>query len=493
MRTWSGSEPLIAVRMPQPPTTEEIRAVWTEVMRGPSPDARPAADDLAAWAYDDFGPSGRVASRETIAEPGFTRVRFENGVVLNVKSAAYTRALIQVSIEMGGGRAALADADFQAASLGAGFVQSGGLGHHSQREIQDLFPDRRITVGVRVLNDVFQLNGSTAPHDVELQLQMMAALLSDPGFRDDFPGQRRQIVDAVYRSYRTQPMSVLTLAIGEAVAPGNPRLLPPREAMDALTMADIERLYRPVLTEAPLEITIVGDLPEARMIELAAATFGALPPRTAAPVQGQAFLMRYGEARPHVEAFHEGPADQAAFTAIWPLFVSEPSRRREQRALELLQIVLQERVRDEIREALGATYSPAVSLRFEDGGDDGALSVNVITAPADVERVREAVRRVIAEVAAGQIAPSELENARTPVLARVADGRATTAWWYGTLNGSAREPQRLRDALEWEADYRAMPLDELKQVAAAWLSGPAIEGVALPTPAPAPAPTTTAP
>jgi zinc protease len=484
VRAWSGSEPLIAVRMPQPPTKDEVSAAWTAVMQAPAPDARPVADDLAAWAYGDFGEPGRITSRETFVEPAFTRVRFENGVVLNLKSVTYTRALIQVSIEMGGGRAALPDADFQAASLGAGFVQLGGLGLHSQREIQDLFPDRRINIGVRMLNDVFQLNGSAAPHDIELQLQMMAALLSDPGFRDDFPGQRRQIIDAVYRGYRTQPMSVLTLAVGETIAPGNPRLLPSRDAMEALTMADIERLYRPVLTEAPLEVTIVGDLPEDRMIDLVAATLGALPPRAAVNIPDQAFVMRYGDARPHVEAFHEGPADQAAVTAIWPLFVSDPSRRREQRALELLRIVLQERIRDEVREALGATYSPGVALRFEDGGDDGALSVNVITAPADVERVREAVRRVIAEVAAGQIAQAELNNARTPVLARVADSRASTGWWYGLLSGSARDPQQLRDAFEWEADYRAMTLDELKQAAATWLSGPAIEGVALPTPAP---------
>jgi zinc protease len=92
--------------------------------------------------------------------------------------------------------------------------------------------------------------------------------------------------------------------------------------MDAVTMADIERLYRPVLTEAPLEVTLVGDMPEHRMIELVAATFGALPPRTAVPNPNHAYVMRYGDARPHVEAFHEGPVDQAALTALWPLFVS---------------------------------------------------------------------------------------------------------------------------------------------------------------------------
>jgi zinc protease len=97
-----------------------------------------------------------------------------------------------------------------------------GWGSIASGRFQDLFPDRRLGVGVRMLNDVFQLYASSPPLDTELQLQMMAALVSDPGFRDDFPGQRRQMIDAVYRAYRTQPFSVLNIAVGEAISPGNP-------------------------------------------------------------------------------------------------------------------------------------------------------------------------------------------------------------------------------------------------------------------------------
>lgn len=480
-RDWNGSEPLISVNMADPPAADEVRSVWAEVMGSPPPDQASEAASSAAWAYGDFGAAGTVVSREAISRPGFTRVRFENGVVLNLKTVAFTKDLIQLAIETGSGRAGIADADFQAASLGGGFVLGGGLGRHSQREVQDLFSDRRIGLAIRMLSDVFQVYGSTRPEDLEVQLQLAAALLTDPGFRDDFPGQRRAAIDSVYRSWRTRPMVVLKAAMLEVIAPGNPRGLPPRERMDALTMPDFERLYRPVLTHAPLEVTVVGDMPEERIIELVAATLGALPARSqAAPPRGDTFLLRYGDARPLVEAVHEGAADQAAFSAVWPLFVSDPSRRREQRALELLELILQERIRDEVREALGATYSPSVDVSFEDGGDQGALSVDVATSPADIERVRAAVRRVAAAVAAGEITQAELNIARTPILARVRDTRATTSWWYGVLNGSAREPQKLRDALEWESDYRRMTLRELKGAARRWLSGSPVEGIAVP-------------
>lgn len=486
---WNGSEPLIAVNMANPPTADEVRSVWAEVMSGAPPDQASQTASPDAWAYGDFGSAGGVVSREVVAQPGFTRVRFENGVVLNLKTVAFTRDLIQLAIETGSGRAGIADDDFQAASLGGGFVFGGGLGLHSQRELQDLFPERRIGLAIRMLSDVFQIYGSTRPADLEIQLQVAAAMLSDPGFRDDFPGQRRAAIDNVYRSWRTRPMAVLKAAMLESIAPGNPRGLPPRERMDALTMADFERLYRPVLTQAPLEVTVVGDMPEEHIIELVASTLGTLPARdrSSAP-RGDTFLLRFGDARPFVETGHDGAVDQAAFSAVWPLFVSDPSRRREQRALELLELILQERIRDEVRETLGATYSPGVELRFEDGGDQGALSVDVVTSPADIERVRAAVRGVVAAVAAGEITQAELNNARTPILSRVSDTRATTTWWFGVLNGSAREPQKLRDAFEWEADYRRMNLRELKDAARRWLSGSPVEGVAVPNSANAQAP-----
>ncbi|MDP3404481.1 MAG: insulinase family protein [Brevundimonas sp.] len=487
VRAWNTSEPLIAIVMPDPPPADEVRSLWASHAAALAPELRAAAPDVGSWAYGDFGPPGRIVSRERIRRPAFTRVRFANGVILNVKSVAHTRSQVQLAVDFGAGRASVTDDDYQTASIGVNFLFPGGLGQHSLTEVQDLFPERRLGLSFRMLDDTVQAWSTTTPADLERQLELTAAMFSDPGFRDDLAGQRQQMIDTVYRAWRSLPAVVAEIAISEALAPGNPRLIPPRERMDALTMADFDRLFRPLLTEGPLEVTLVGDMPERRMIDLVARTLGALPNRRAlAPAAAPPFVVRYGDARPQVSAVHEGSRDQAAYTAHWPLYVSDPARRREQRALQILRLVLQERVRAEVREALGASYSPGVSLTFEDDGDQGRMVIGVITAPADIARVGEAVRRVVGEIASGAVTLEELDNARGPALARAPDERATNSWWYSTLTGSAREPHRLRDPLEWEADYRAITLDELKTAARIWLSGPPIEGVALPTAEPSP-------
>ena len=484
---WNGSEPHLALILTPPPPAEEVAAVWRTAMSAEMAARTAAGPAATTWAYGDLGPPGQVVEQISIETPAFTRARLDNGVVLNVKSVAHTRDRITVDVRFGHGRRDVSDADYFAAGFGALFVGWGGLGRHSQTEIEDLFPNRQVGIDLSMTPDAFELSASTRPADLEVQLQLLTAFLSDPGFRDDYAGQRRVTIDGVYRSWRTNPASVIADALLQALAPGSPRGLPPRAAAGALSMADFERIYRTPLTTAPLEVTLVGDAPESEMIALAAATFGTLPPRGAhSGPRPDTFVLRFGDDRPEVMAHHDGPADQASVLLGWPLFVTSPERRREERVIHVLRDILQDRIRDEVREALGASYTPAVSATFDDNGDQGQLGISVATSPADVDRVREAVRRVVAAAAAGGLTQADLDAALAPRLANVEANRATNGWWRNALNGSDRQPHRLRDALDWEAAYRAITLEDIHLAARTWLSGPAIEGVALPA-APQPA------
>lgn len=479
---WDGSEPHLALLLTPPPPAEEVAGAWRTAM-GAEMAGRTAAGAAATWAYGDLGPPGRVVEEVSIEAPAFTRARLGNGVVLNVKSVAHTRDRITVDVRFGHGRRDVPDADYFAAGFGALFVARGGLGRHSQTEIEDLFPDRQIGIDLSMTPDAFELSASTRPADLEIQLQLLTAFLSEPGFRDDYAGQRRVTIDGVYRSWRTRPDAVLSEALRQVLTPESPRGLPPRAAADALSMADFERLYRTFLTSAPLEVTLVGDAPESEMIALAAATLGTLPPRGAyAGPRSDTFVLRFGDDRPEVMVHHEGPADQASVLLAWPLFVTSPERRREERVVNVLSDILQNLIRDEVREALGASYNPLVRTMFDDDGDQGQLAISVATSPTDVDRVREAVRRVVAAAAGGDVAQADLDAALAPRLANVESNRATNAWWRNALNGSERQPHRLRDALDWEETYRSITLEEIHLAARMWLTGPAIEGVALPGP-----------
>jgi zinc protease len=477
---WTGSGPLIWVSMPTPPDENAVRQAWIDGVSASVPTAYVDAE-TGSWAYADLRRPGTVVSRQTL-EPGFTRVTFDNGVILNVKSAQYTRDLVQVGVRFGAGRREIAGDDYFKARIGQRLLLLGGLGQHGFQDIGDLFPDRRLDANLSFGDRAFSLGGSTRPADLEIQLQLLTALLSDPGFRPEATAFVPTALDAFYRNLRTQPALMLSQAMIEAIAPASPLSLPPREAALAMTVDDLERMFRPAMTQAPLEVTLVGDVTEDEAIARVAATLGTLPARQDTDRgRSDTWYLRYPDTIAPIQATHEGPADQAVVTLVWPLFVADPSTRREQRALGLVSTLLREQVRDEVREVLGASYSPSTGISLPDAADQGALTVTVATSPQQTETVREAVRRVVERlVAEGGVTQADLDAARTPILDRVDDNRRTNSWWFGVMNGSAAEPQGVIDALAWPEDYRTLTVAEVQAAATRWLSKPPIEAVALP-------------
>ena len=468
---WLGSAPLIAVTLPNPPSERAVRDAWRAAERR-APPAASAAGAVEAWAYTDFGPAAAPVDREEIADPGFTRFRFENGVVLNFKSASFTRNDVQISVRFGDGARELAREDHIPGRFATQFFSMGGLGRHSAMELGDMFPGRRLQQSMALGNDAFILRGVTRPEDLELQLQILAAAFVDPGFRTDFDSARRTAVATIFRQLRAEPAIQGAEAFLKAVAPDSGRSLPPIATAMGWDQTTFRRILSPALAEAPLEITIVGDVEEAVAVGLVGSTFGALPPRpprdARRPDPG---FITFPETLAPVLAVHEGSPERGFVSLTWPLYVGAPERRREQRALSLLRAVLAERVVDEVRERLGASYAPSVALNLQDNADQGAMQIAVETRPDQIAPVRTAIIDVVARIAASDFEPQAVEAARRTILDGAVSQRQTNSWWLVTLDGSARNPQGLQDALEWTDAYQSLTVEEVRAAAARWLTG----------------------
>lgn len=469
---WPGTEPLIAVTMAAPPSERAVRSAWRAAGRRRVPPPLTAAGGNA-WAYGDFGTAAAPITRQQIECADFVRFVFDNGVVVNFKTVAFTRDNVQVAVRFGDGLQEVAAADQLPTRFAAQFFALGGLGRHSAMEISDLFPGRRYQLSLAMGADAFVMRGTTRPADLELQLQMMAAALTDPGFRTDFDRARETGINTLFRQLRTDPGTVANDALLTAAQPGNPRSLPSRATVLAWDQETFRRVLSPALTNAPLEVTLVGDIGEADAIRLLGATFGALPTRPPRDARSpDAWFLRFPERLDPVQVEHEGSPDRGLVRLTWPLFVGSPERRREQRTLSLVRAVMANKVRDDVRERLGASYAPSVSLTLTDDADQGALQVSVETRPDTIEAVKLAILAVAARLAGGEIDESDVEAARRPALDAARTERETNSWWLQALDGSSRNPQSLQDALVWTEVYQSLTVDEVRAAAARWLSTP---------------------
>ena len=114
------------------------------------------------------------------------------------------------------------------------------------------------------------------------------------------------------------------------------------------------------------------------------------------------------------------------------------------------------------------------------GGDQGALTVAIDTAPGATDQVAEELRKIAQQLADGDITPGMLERARRPVLDSGATREISNPWWIAMLDGSWAHPDQLTAAKTWESDYEGITLEEVKAEAKRYLTRDPLVVIAAP-------------
>ena len=478
---WSGNGPLIALSGPEEVATEALAAAW-RANEAAAPLASFADAEAAQWAYWKFGKKGKIAHRQ--AYPDFTRLTFRNGVMLNFKQTDFQSGGVEIRVRFGHGERGLSAADRTPMMLASGLFPSGGLGRMDYAQIGEALANSTWAFSLEALTSAFQLKSSTLSDNLDQEMRLLAAYMTDPGFRPLIDEKLPTALDMSYRMVGTNPPLVATVALERAAFPGR-ESLPPREHIAAYRAADFERLLRPALTGSPVEVTIVGDVTEEDARRAVAATFGALPrrPALAPPPDGAGPFRHFPDPLPApVTVTHDGSGDKAAAILAWPLFVANPERRREEYAIHLLRSIFETRLLHEVRVVMGKVYAPSVSVDSPDHADQGVLAAALEATPAELDALIEAARAVARQLAGGAIGPEELDAARNPILASTDQAQRDNDAWASVIAFAARDLSAMRELTGMREDFEALTLEDVRRAAAVWLARPPLVSRALPAP-----------
>jgi zinc protease len=480
----AGAGPLIVSMGPTPVSADAIKQVWNEAMAAPPPGP-PAAQTGHPWAYSDLGPVGQVVHREVLPDIDTTRIEFANGVRVNFKQTENAADQVSIRIRFGAGQKEIPQKDVFTANIAAKLLRLGALGKNDLEDVERLCEGHSCSMEFAVGRDSFILAAAARPSDLNVELQLLTAYLVDPGFRPEIDVRWRTIINDYYQQSAAEPASVANQAIGELMKKPHIFDIPPREAALSVTAADMARMLGPSLKTDALDVTIIGDVDEATATAALAKTLGAIPRRerrdTALP---NAPVVRFPSPAPIVRLTHEGSPDKALVMVVWPLFVATPDNVREQRVTELLGSIMGERMLDTIRHNEGNTYTPSVGVSLDHGGDQGAMTASIETAPSTADAVVADARQIAADLAAGKISDADFERVRRPVLDAGATRELGNEWWLTMLDGSWAHPDQIAAAKTWESDMTTISLDEIKAEAARWLKKPPVVIVVTPKAAP---------
>ncbi len=442
-----------------------VREAWLSASAEPVQAPEDYADET--FAYTDFGAPGAVVSETVIEDLNLTQVVFENGVRLTVKPTDFEDGVIRVRVDFGAGDLTPQPTPAAGSILGAAFG-GGGLEAHDRDALQRLFAGRSVGYGVGVADDSFFFGNATTPTDFELQMQVLAAFMTAPGWRDDGLNQFRGIAEEVRRGQNAQAVQVATNRVSRMLRSGDPRWgFPTREEVAAFTMDHARALLEPALQGAPVEITLVGDVTVDRAVEVVAATFGALPPRDESwPEYEDNAQVAFPAATADAEIVRfNGEPDQAMANIYYPAGDAKDAERRV--GLALMRAVYDLKATDRFREEEGATYSAIVSGQFSRVFDEyGFLWVGLDVTRTDVPAMYGIADEIAVAMAAGEISEDELQRARQPILESLEESLERNAYWVNALARSQSDPDRLEDIRTVRARYEAVTVNDITALAA---------------------------
>ena len=469
---FTGGGPLTMVTSPVPIEGGEAAvAAVLEKSRQVAVAARVEPPKLP-WPYTNFGRPGKVVARRELAGLGATVVTFANGVTLTVKPTTFEKDSIGITLLTGLGEQSFWPDRINPAATMIGYLQQGGLGKLTVDEMGRSLNGHVVGAGLSMQGDRLALNGGTRGEDLQLEMQVMAAYLTDPAYRSTPFEQTKANYPATYRAAATTPSGAFDMQAKTLLASGDKRtgVVTP-ETLSSWSMDAVRPQLKALLSKGPIHITMVGDLTVDQAIAATAPTFGALPPRPAAgkPVPG-ADQRRFPAPTPEPLRFtHKGLAEQGLGYIAWP--ATDATRdRTEARRLEVLTAVLRLRVLDEIRERQALAYAPGTGATFSDTYKGyGQISVQAQTAPEKLPAFFAAVDAIIQKLRDEPISADELKRAREPMVEAALRARNSNGWWLGQLTYAVDRPWYLPQTLTGIDDIEKVTPADVQALARQYL------------------------
>ncbi len=448
--------------IPQP--AETITAAYNRSLA--TPVEAPVSEAAVAWSYTDFGPPGKIVSRNHVQDLDITQVVFENGVRANLKKTPFEAGRIHFFARAGvGSLSEPADRRGLVALTNSTF-DLGGLGRHSTDDLQRILSGKNVSVGLRMGQDHVGFAGSTTPRDLLLSLQLLAAKLTDPGYRAEALRLAHKSFDQMYASFQHTPNGPVATEIATLLASGDPRFgVPPREVLMSRTLEEVRAWLAPQLARGALEFAIVGDIDLEATLEALRQTLGALPKRDPKPDLSALTQIRF-PSQPFDRSFRidsQIPKGLAVF--YWPTTDSLDVHRG--RRLGMLSNVLEDRLRLKLREEMGGTYSPSArSVSSDIIPGYGYITSSLDIDPAMGDKIDDAIREISASLQKDGVTADELERAKLPTLTSIRESARTNGYW---LNSVLARAQERPEVLDWsrtrESDFAAISAEEINALA----------------------------
>jgi zinc protease len=397
-KEWFGGDKnrIVVVTAPEKagvpvPTSTQLTAV---LKNAASRNLTAYVDSVGSGALLDVVPKAGTIVKTATREPGITEWELSNGVKVVLKPTDLKKDEILFQAISPGGTSLASDANYVPASTAVGLVMAGGLGKFNLVDLRKMLTGK--VAGARPFISELQegVTGSASPKDLETMFQLIYMTFTEPRLdRDAFNVQLEQ-AKTILANQAADPDFAFSKTFNETLYLNHLRRRP--TTLETLKQYDLDKsfaFYKQRFADASdFTFIFIGDFDLPTMKPFAEKYLAALP------------SIRRKENWKDVGArYAKGVVEKTVQKGIEPksevaIVLNGPFKwdQTERVAIRAMAAVLQDRLREAIREELGGTYSISASAGVQKlPRSEYTFSIQF---GADPKRVAELLQRVYKEI-----------------------------------------------------------------------------------------------
>ncbi|CAN5592798.1 insulinase family protein [soil metagenome] len=414
-----------------------------------------------------------------------------NNARLHYKFMDQSKDEVSVSIQLIGG-AMLETAENRGVTQAAQLAWSrAATTHYTSAEIREFMNGKKVNVGGGggfggggrgrrgggggglATGDSISLSIAGKPNELETGFQLAYLLLTEPKIEDAGFSQFMERTRQALQESFTNPATVATRLQTAAIYPDNEVRLKPLtiEQLDKLTADAAQAWLNRLIAESPIEVTIVGDLPKEKAIELATRYIGSLPSRPRVDPHLFADVRKVERPKgPRVfEKEIETPTPQAVVYSGF--YGADESNRKDVRALSLAARILSTRMVKEVREQAQLVYSIGASSRAATTYPGfGVFAAGAPTDPHKVPALVEKLQSMYETFAKDGPTDDEVDVAKKQYVNNYTESTKEPAFWTGRLNQLAFRGVTLDELAKEPEEYASLTAEQVKEAFARYYS-----------------------
>ncbi len=412
--------------------------------------------------------AGSITEEETIESIDAQRWTLSNGITVIAKQTDFKNDEVVFTAFSPGGHSLVEDMDYVSALYADDLIASSGVGPHDNVALDKLLAGKLVSVSPSIWELSEGFSGNASPEDLETLFQLITLYSTEPRLDDSVYSRYETSLRTLAETRSEQPDAAFSDALNEVLSQNHFRERPlTLELLEELNMERALAIYNDRFADlGDATFVFVGAFEWEQLRSLATTYLASLPTTGRSeqwintdidpPMDLVDHTVRSGiEPRSITGVFFAGDAD-------W--------NRQDSLILQVSAEMLQIRLREKLREALGGTYFVSVYANLQ-SLPDHEYRISIYYG-SDPERVDELFAAVIEEVnwlrngGEQELLDTVKELLRTPREEQLRDNN----FWRGQIRSIAQQDGDFDVIHRFEEWLDAITLDQVVAAAQQYLT-----------------------